>query len=77
MGLNPRKLKEGFRQVFDTTVFGYLHQYRMQIAQNLLQQKQKVAVVAATVGYASPTSFSAAFQRQFGVKPKAYQLGCS
>jgi AraC-like DNA-binding protein len=77
VGLNNRKLKEGFRQVFDTTVFGYLHQHRMQIAQHLLQQQQKVGVVAATVGYASPTSFSAAFQRQFGVKPKAYQLGRS
>jgi AraC family transcriptional regulator, transcriptional activator of the genes for pyochelin and ferripyochelin receptors len=33
-----------------------------------------IAGVAATVGYASATSFSAAFQRRFGVSPKRYQI---
>ncbi|MHC5828351.1 MAG: helix-turn-helix transcriptional regulator, partial [Nostoc sp.] len=37
-GLNDRKLKQGFRQVFGTTVFGYLHQYRMELAHKLLIQ---------------------------------------
>jgi AraC-like DNA-binding protein len=74
VGLNERKLREGFRQVFDTTVFGYLTQQRMATACQLLVQQRSVAVVAAAVGYASPTAFSGAFQRQFGVAPKAYQL---
>ncbi|MHC5731764.1 MAG: helix-turn-helix transcriptional regulator, partial [Nostoc sp.] len=38
VGLNDRKLKQGFRQVFGTTVFGYLHQYRMELAHKLLIQ---------------------------------------
>lgn len=74
VGLNDRKLKEGFRQVFNTTVFGYLTQQRMEKACQLLGQQRSVAAVAAIVGYASPTAFSGAFRRKFGVTPKAYQL---
>lgn len=73
-GLNDLKLKEGFRQVFGTTVFGYLSQHRMEKACQLLNQRQSVAAVSAAVGYASPTAFSGTFRRRFGVSPKRYQL---
>ncbi|MEO1295080.1 MAG: AraC family transcriptional regulator [Cyanobacteria bacterium J06636_16] len=73
--LNERKLKEGFRQVFNTTVFGYLTQQRMQTACQLLLRQQSIAAVAAAVGYGSSTAFSNAFRRQFGISPKRYQLG--
>lgn len=75
VGLNDRKLKEGFRQVFKTTVFGYLTQQRLEKARQLLSQQYSVAAVANAVGYASPTAFSGAFRRQFGTTPKGYQLG--
>lgn len=74
VGLNDRKLKEGFRQVFNTTAFGYLHDYRMEQARQLLRQNMTIAGVAAAVGYASPTAFNAAFRRKFGMNPKRYQL---
>ncbi|AFY34377.1 AraC family transcriptional regulator [Calothrix sp. PCC 7507] len=75
VGLNERKLKQGFRHVFGNTVFGYLHDYQMQQAQRLLlEEKMTVAGVAARVGYASPTAFCAAFRRKFGINPKAYQI---
>ncbi|PZO35598.1 MAG: AraC family transcriptional regulator [Shackletoniella antarctica] len=74
VGLNDRKLKEGFRQAFNTTVFGYLTQQRMEKACQLLVQQRSVAAVAAIVGYASPTAFSGAFRRRLGMTPKAYQL---
>ena len=74
-GLNDRKLKQGFRQVFGTTVFGYLHQYRMQQAQQLLQMPQMtIASVAQRIGYRNPESFSVAFRRTFDISPKAYQM---
>jgi AraC family transcriptional regulator, transcriptional activator of the genes for pyochelin and ferripyochelin receptors len=75
VGLNDRKLKEGFRQVFGTTVFGYLTQQRLERARNLLVQEYSVAAASAAVGYASPTAFSGAFRRRFGMSPKAYQIG--
>ncbi|WP_232214495.1 helix-turn-helix transcriptional regulator [Rubidibacter lacunae] len=75
-GLNDRKLKEGFRKVFGTTVFGYLHNHRMQQAQQLLLMPETtIASVAQAVGYRSPEAFSVAFRRTFEISPKAYQLG--
>ena len=74
--LNDRKLKQGFRQLYNTTVFGYLRDYRMEQAQYLLcQSPMTVAQVANKVGYGNPEAFSTAFRRKFGVSPKAYQLG--
>lgn len=76
VGLNDRKLKQGFRQVFGTTAFGYLRTYRMQQAQQLLlRPNSTIAGVAQAVGYSNPEAFSVAFRRMFAISPKAYQLG--
>ncbi|EDX85995.1 transcriptional regulator, AraC family protein [Synechococcus sp. PCC 7335] len=73
--LNEHKLKVGFRQVFDTTVFGYLHRYRMEKARQLLdQQRMNVKEVSRAVGYANQSRFAVAFRREFGINPKAYFL---
>jgi len=76
VGLNDRKLKQGFRQLFGTTVFGYLQTYRMEQAKLLLRDADcTIAQVALKVGYTNPEAFSTAFRRKFAVSPKAYQLG--
>lgn len=70
VGLNHHQLKQGFRQVFGTTVFGYLHQYRMEQARLLLREgNMNVADVATTVGYSHLGHFAAAFKRKFGISP--------
>ncbi|ABW31727.1 transcriptional regulator, AraC family (plasmid) [Acaryochloris marina MBIC11017] len=75
VGLNDRKLKQGFRQLFGTTVFGYLQDYRMQQAKQLLHDSDlSIAWVAKTVGYKNPEAFSTAFRRKFDISPKGYQL---
>ena len=75
-GLSDRSLQQGFRYLFDTTVFGYFHNYRLEQAQYLLHQPHAtVGRVATQVGYRNPEAFSTAFRRKFGVNPKAYQLG--
>jgi AraC family transcriptional regulator, transcriptional activator of the genes for pyochelin and ferripyochelin receptors len=74
--LSERKLQKGFREVFDTTVFGYLHDYRMEQAKLLLcDRATSVATVANMVGYAHLGYFAAAFKRKFGMSPKAWQQG--
>lgn len=74
-GLNDYKLKQGFRQVFGTTVFGYLRSHRMEQARQLLtEQRMTVSEVARLVGYSSLSRFSLAFKEQFGVSP-GYCLG--
>ncbi|NEO26464.1 MAG: helix-turn-helix transcriptional regulator, partial [Kamptonema sp. SIO4C4] len=73
VSLNDYKLKQGFRQVFGTTVFGYLHQYRMEKARQLLLERQStVKEVARAVGYANQSHFAAAFRKRFGVNPKSF-----
>ncbi len=72
--LNDFKLKQGFKQVYGTTVFGYVYEQRMQWAQILLQEHQmNVEEIARTIGYANRSSFAAAFRRKFGINPKSYQ----
>ncbi|MDB9527192.1 AraC family transcriptional regulator [Oscillatoria sp. CS-180] len=75
VGMCDYNLRRGFKEIFNTTVFGYLRDRRMEKAQQLLLDGQlKVATVARTVGYDSPTSFNAAFKHKFGASPKAYQM---
>jgi len=74
VGLNDYKLKIGFRQVFGTTVFGYLRQHRMERASRLLSEgRLNVKEVARSVGYVNQSRFAVAFRQQFGVNPKAYK----
>jgi len=74
VGLNDYKLKQGFRQVFGTTVFGYLQQYRMELAKQFLADEGlSIGGVAQRVGYASQSRFCHAFKRQFGITPGAYR----
>ncbi len=73
VGLNDCTLKKGFRQIFGTTAFGYLHSHRMEQAKMLLlEQKLPVGQVVQAVGYASRSAFVAAFRKQFGVNPSAF-----
>ncbi|MGG6269532.1 helix-turn-helix transcriptional regulator [Leptolyngbya sp. AN03gr2] len=74
VGLNDCTLKREFKQVFGTTVFGYLHQSRMQQARSLLlDQQYSVTEVARRVGYRNLCAFSTAFRKTFGVSPKTLQ----
>lgn len=74
VGLNDCSLKRGFKQVYGTTVFGYLHQHRMEQARSLLlDQRWSVTEVARKVGYKNLCAFSTAFRKSFGVSPKAMQ----
>ncbi|TVQ20739.1 MAG: AraC family transcriptional regulator [Leptolyngbya sp. DLM2.Bin15] len=71
VGLNDCTLKRRFRQVFGTTVFGYLHHHRMEQAQTLLLENQlSVTAIAHRVGYSNLCAFSTAFRKKFGMSPR-------
>lgn len=75
VGLNDYLLKQGFRQVFGTTAFSYLHHYRLEQARQLLETgDMKVSKVANVVGFVSHSYFAAAFRKKFGFCPKQYQM---
>ena len=70
VGLTHTKLNRGFRKIYGTTVFDYLHKIRLEQAKLLLEeQRMNVTEVAFTVGYNSLPSFSTAFSKHFGLKP--------
>ena len=76
VGLSETTLKRGFRREFQTSVFGYVRTRRMDKARRLIETGAATVLEAATlVGYTNPSHFAAAFRQQFGVNPKAFQLG--
>lgn len=74
VGLNDCTLKRGFKQVFGTTVFGCLHQHRMEKARSLLLENQHpITAIAQAVGYTNLSAFSSAFRKQYGISPRTMQ----
>jgi len=70
VGINQMKLKNGFKELFNTTVFGYVSDVRMQEAKRLLlEEKMYIHEVADRIGYKHPHHFTAAFKKRFGVLP--------
>lgn len=75
IGLNLKKLKEGFKQVYGDTVYSFLFDYKMEHARKLLESNQyNVNEVGLQVGYSTASHFIAAFKRKFGTTPKQYVL---
>jgi AraC-like DNA-binding protein len=73
VGINDYKLKRGFRQVFGTSAFKYLHDYRLEKAYQLLAtEDMKVEEVASMVGFDSRSYFALAFRKKFGLNPRQF-----
>jgi AraC-like DNA-binding protein len=69
-GINEFKLKQGFKEVFNNTVFGYLSDYKLyQAREELLSGQTSIKDVADTWGYSSVQHFSTAFRKKFGAPP--------
>ena len=70
-GINEYKLKKGFKATFNNTVFGYLTDYRLELAKRALAEGEKTASeIAFDLGYSSLQHFSGAFKKKFGMSPK-------
>jgi AraC family transcriptional activator of pyochelin receptor len=75
IGLNIKKLKEGFKQIYGDTVFSFLFDYKMEHARRLLESNQfNVNEVGTKVGYSTASHFIAAFKKKFGTTPKKYVM---
>lgn len=69
-GLNEFKLKKGYKQLFQTTVFGHVHQLRMEKAKKLLRTNEmNVSEAAFFIGYDNVSSFCTEFKKRFGCSP--------
>ncbi|NIB45028.1 helix-turn-helix transcriptional regulator [Pseudomaricurvus alkylphenolicus] len=74
IGLNRRKLTEGFKGLFGTTVHEYLLRQRMAKAAEMLRQGVSAKKAAYQVGYMEQSSFTRAFKRHYGVLPREFSV---
>ena len=75
VGLNLKKLKEEFKQIYGDTVYGFLFNYKMEKAKQLLESNQyNVNEVGLKIGYSTSSHFIAAFKKKFGITPKKYVM---
>jgi len=73
--ISLKKLKQGFKQVYGTSVFSFLIDYKMQVSKRLLSSGEyNVNEVALKVGYSTATHFINAFKKKFGTTPKKYLM---
>lgn len=71
LGLNRTLLADGFHAEFGETVFVFLQSERLRRAWTLLEDaSERVASVAARVGYRDAASFTRAFKAHYGVTPR-------
>lgn len=74
VGLSTTALKSCFKGVYGMPPYTYLRTYRMERAAEMLRQGElSVSDIAVTVGYGSPSKFTAAFKALMGVTPSAYR----
>lgn len=74
-GLNTFKLKAGFKQVYGNSVFGYLKDYRLGQAKDMIREGGKtVTAVAYETGYSTLQHFSNEFKKKFGMSPKEMKV---
>ena len=78
IGLSLKKLKEGFKQLYGSTVYQFVLDHKMNHARQLLGTgSHNVNEVAIQLGYSNSSHFIEAFKKKFGTTPKKYLLSVS
>lgn len=73
VGLNEKKIKQGFKEFYGNTVYGFLRDHRMAQAKLMFDRDQKsVTEVACAVGYSNVSHFGVIFRHHHGIKPGKY-----
>ncbi|MBF4488127.1 AraC family transcriptional regulator [Flavobacterium sp. CSZ] len=75
IGLNSKKLKMGFKQMYGHTVYEFLFEYKMDLARNLLDSgSYNVNEVGLKIGYSTGSHFIVGFKKKFATTPKKYLM---
>ncbi len=73
--ISEYQLKLGFKNIYGSTIYGYLTDYKMNQGMSMLESGDyKVKDAAYALGYVNPSHFIAAFKKKFGVTPKKYLM---
>ena len=73
-GMSRARFAHHFKAVLGQTPAHYLSQWRLQTAQQLMQQGQSIQQAANAVGYGSASAFTRAFVRELGISPAAWLM---
>lgn len=74
IGLNTKKLTQGFKYLFGHTIFGFIQASRMQEAEKLLlEDKLYINEVSDYLGYKNPQHFTVAFKKYYSVLPSIFK----
>ncbi len=73
VGINQCYLKKGFKELYNTTIYDFVQEQRMQKAKLLLTTTTStISQIATEVGFSTVGNFSIAFKKQTGVLPGAF-----
>lgn len=73
LAMSERQLQRKVKVLLDTSPALLLRQYRLNKAQEMLQEGHQVGRIAVDVGFSSQTYFGRCFKEAFGCTPKQYQ----
>ncbi|MBF0596472.1 helix-turn-helix transcriptional regulator [Faecalibacter rhinopitheci] len=66
-------LKDGFKKIYNNTVYGFILEKKLEIAKNKLEEGSlKVKDIAFEIGYENPSHFISAFKKKYGITPKQF-----
>ena len=75
LGVSSAYFSTVFKKETGKTFIGYLTDYRMEAAEELLlTTNDKTYMIAEKVGYGDPNYFSYAFKKKYGVSPSKYRV---
>jgi AraC-like DNA-binding protein len=75
VGLNEFSLKKGFRDTFQTTIYGYVNELKMEQARQLILEGDKtIHEIASLAGYKNPQHFTVAFKKYYGYLPSKLRM---
>ena len=76
-GMSRARFAHHFRQAAGSTPLEYLTDWRLSVAQRLLQQGRSIKSISAAVGYHSPAALARAFNRRLGQTPSEWLAATS
>ena len=73
-GLNEYKLKKGFKELYQTSVFKFQMQQRLHKAKHLIKvTTEPLSDIASQTGFKSYVHFGQAFKKEYGMAPSQYR----
>ena len=72
--ISPTVMKKCFHGVYGDSIYAYMKQYRLHVAERMLRESDlSVGEIAAQIGYLNPNKFTSAFCAEYGVPPTTYR----